>query len=511
MINLIVKNKFAFISFVSGFTLMAVEIIASRIIAPIVGSSLYTWTAIIGIVLLGISLGNYFGGKTIDKNPTQKVISYSLISSAISISLIPLLAIIVEPIVFWNISLLLKVSLIAIFLFFLPSFFLGTIFPSIIRLNLNILSSAGQNAGIISGLGALGSIFGTFFTGFFLIGFIGSSISLYILATILVLTSFIFNQNIKNTSLAFLLILTVWIIYSYQTNKKENLIFESESNYYNIKVAKTTYNNTDTKVLFLDLDSHSLEGMDDKKIGIYQEISPILNAFTKDIKNALVIGGGSYQIPKDLVRLFGANVTVIEIDPEVTRTADNFFDAKKYNMQTHNLDGRLFLKTNGKKYDVIFADAFNSFISMPWYMATEENFELSRKSLSKNGIYALSLISSIDEKYNRLYQSLLKTFAEVFDNYTVLALGKENNDIQNIIIIGKNSDEKIDEEKLNFFISEFAKEEKGGMRVKAFLHPNPNADAIVLRDDFAPVERLTSKLVDGYINQYTRWAYSIIK
>ncbi len=57
------------IVFVSSGCIMILELVAGRIVAPYVGVSLYTWTGIIGVVLAGISLGNYLGGWLADRRP----------------------------------------------------------------------------------------------------------------------------------------------------------------------------------------------------------------------------------------------------------------------------------------------------------------------------------------------------------------------------------------------------------------------------------------------------------
>src|SRR5438132_14125825 len=55
------------IVFVASFCSLVIELIAGRIMAPYIGVSLYTWTSIIGVVLAGISLGNYVGGRIADR------------------------------------------------------------------------------------------------------------------------------------------------------------------------------------------------------------------------------------------------------------------------------------------------------------------------------------------------------------------------------------------------------------------------------------------------------------
>src|SRR5512135_3811270 len=76
------------ITFVASFCILVIEIVAGRILAPFVGVSLYTWTSIIGVVLAGISIGAYLGGKLADRFPGEKTLGLLLLVSGIATMLI---------------------------------------------------------------------------------------------------------------------------------------------------------------------------------------------------------------------------------------------------------------------------------------------------------------------------------------------------------------------------------------------------------------------------------------
>ena len=116
--------------------------------------------------------------------------------------------------------------------------------------------------------------------------------------------------------------------WSLANNKKENSankIFESESNYYKIRVMDDfdlTLGNL--RILLLDMDAHSVESKDGRKLNNYTEIYPIFK-FLKDLEKIYVIGGSSYSMAKGFNREYPlAEVVVSEIDPKVTKTAENF-------------------------------------------------------------------------------------------------------------------------------------------------------------------------------------------
>ncbi len=78
-----------FIAFLSGFTIMAVEIVASRLLTPYFGSSLFVWTNIIGLIMVFLSAGYYFGGKLADKNPDEYLILKIISVASLFIFFIP--------------------------------------------------------------------------------------------------------------------------------------------------------------------------------------------------------------------------------------------------------------------------------------------------------------------------------------------------------------------------------------------------------------------------------------
>src|SRR5712692_10245111 len=113
----------------SGCTLI-LEIVAGRIVAPVVGVSLYTWTSIIGVVLAGISLGNYVGGRIADRWASSFTLGVLFLLSGVTALLMLLTtAWIVGYTLPASISLVGKIVISTVTIFFLPAFLLGTVSP----------------------------------------------------------------------------------------------------------------------------------------------------------------------------------------------------------------------------------------------------------------------------------------------------------------------------------------------------------------------------------------------
>ena len=169
------------IVFITSMGIMIIELLASRIVSKYFGNSLFTWTAVIGIVLGGISLGNFLGGKLADRFEAKSVSSVLLLSASALTFLILVLDLILglilkKPGTSPSITsgMILR-SLIAIFfLFFLPSSALGTISPVMAKYALTHSErKIGKTVGSIYAVSAIGSIIGTFLSGYVLIPLLG--------------------------------------------------------------------------------------------------------------------------------------------------------------------------------------------------------------------------------------------------------------------------------------------------------------------------------------------------
>jgi predicted membrane-bound spermidine synthase len=188
------------IVFICGAVVMAFEIIGSRMLGPYVGTSIFVWTGIIGVILLCLSLGYYFGGKIADRKPEFKLLAMIILFAGLFIGISTLikdglLSMLLN--VFSNVKL---ISLLASFtLFSIPSVLLGMVSPFAARLKIKTLDKSGSAVGNLYAISTLGSITGTFLAGFYLIPSFGVTSILYLLAIILVLSAlllyFIYRNN----------------------------------------------------------------------------------------------------------------------------------------------------------------------------------------------------------------------------------------------------------------------------------------------------------------------------
>src|SRR4030043_1657803 len=174
--------------FIASFCTLVIELVAGRIMAPYVGVSLYTWTSIIGVVLAGISIGAYLGGRMADRYPRSLTLGWLLFLSGLGAFSISPLTNLVGGAQFQT-SLMTRILLITTIIFFIPSCLLGMISPVVVKLTLNNLEQTGNVVGKIYAFSTLGSILGTFATGFFLISWMGTRNILLLMAAILIVSS----------------------------------------------------------------------------------------------------------------------------------------------------------------------------------------------------------------------------------------------------------------------------------------------------------------------------------
>ena len=409
------------IVFISSACTMIVELVAGRIIAPYVGVSLYTWTSIIGVVLAGISLGNYLGGRLADRWASLRLLGgiYLLAGlSCLSILAMDQLSDLVPN--SWPI--VVKILALATALFFAPSAFLGMMSPIVAKLAVYDLAETGSTVGKIYAAGAAGSIVGTFATGFVLISWFGTRAIVWGVALVLFsVGSLLFLSNRRR--LLFLTTLVVATV-SVLTIRAGWLrgICTLETNYFCIKVEEREQDGNPVRVLILDRLVHSFTSLDDPTVlvYIYEQMYAEATAYQakrQDDLRALFIGGGGYTFPRYMEALYpDSELHVIEIDPGVTQVAyEKLGLSRDTSIVTDNQDARLFMEHSPSQvYHLILGDAFNDY-SVPYHLTTREFNERVRAWLADDGLYIVNIIDGPSGDFLRAYiYTMRQTFRHVY-------------------------------------------------------------------------------------------------
>ncbi|HEX8618305.1 MAG TPA: fused MFS/spermidine synthase, partial [Thermoanaerobaculia bacterium] len=439
----------AIVAFTASFCTLVIELVAGRVLAPYVGVSLYTWTSIIGVVLAGISGGAYVGGWLADRRPADTTLGWLLLASGIA-------AMLIAPATTFLASedglltslgiattLLHRVVLLSFALFFLPAFFLGMISPVAVKLAVRDVETAGSVVGKIYALSTLGSIAGTFVTGFYLVAHFGTRATLVGVGAVLIASALIFGGLFgRRGRAAALLVLLAGAAYAglrpgtLPPPHQDPLlqasgtgeIHREESQYYTIAVERTIREDTGAPMHALHLDHlvHSYADLDDPshlEYGYLRTFNDVIGwtAQQRPVLRLLFIGGGGYTLPRLVDSLYPtAQVDVVEIDPAVTRVARRFFGIERdAAIRTVNEDARWFSMGANEPYDVIFIDAFND-LSVPYHLTTREFTAQLRKLLAPNGAIAVNVID--DFRKGRFLASYTRTLQSVFGERNVSLL-----------------------------------------------------------------------------------------
>ncbi len=190
------------IVFMASCCTMVLELVAGRILAPFIGVSLYTWTSIIGVCLAGISAGNFIGGVLADKAGSRRTLGLILLAGGIfSLLILPLAAMDLTTIIpkqnaalAQDAWLILRIVIVTSILFLPPTLILGMVSPIVIKLALTDLRQTGSIAGKIYAFSTVGSVVGTFLTGFYLVSAFGTRSVVLGVAVILIGMAFIFGE-----------------------------------------------------------------------------------------------------------------------------------------------------------------------------------------------------------------------------------------------------------------------------------------------------------------------------
>jgi spermidine synthase len=513
----VVVVKANLVVFIASFCTLVIELVAGRIMAPYVGVSLYTWTSIIGVVLAGISIGAWVGGILADRYPRPATLGWLLFLSGIGALTIAPLTDLIGAAQF-QATLMLRILLLTTAIFFIPSTLLGMISPVVVKLTLDNLSKTGNVVGKIYAFSTLGSIIGTFATGFFLISWMGTRNLLLTMGAILIVSAFLFGGMFlkrKAAAISVVLITAVSVLvftifgYAYKPMLDEKTYYYKESDYFTIKLKKYPIKGgtVEGEALILDNLIHSINDVNDPAfldydyIRIYEEVVSWQMKQRSSI-DALFIGGGGYTFPRYMEANYpGARIDVVEIDPEVTRVVYEYLGLpRSTTIRSFNEDGRWFVMNSKDKgrYDFIFGDAFND-LSIPYHLTTKEFAQQMKELLKPDGLLIANLIDSVTE--GLFLPSYIRTLEEVFGkgnvNLLVLAPELRRLGIATCVVVASPSKWDPDD-----FVRVIGSRDGASMTAKIvpqeklqeILRDRPS---VVLTDDYVPVDNLTAPIFEA--------------
>ena len=153
---------------IEGAALMAVELLGAKLLAPFYGSSLYVWTAVLGIAVTGLTLGYYFGGAVSERHASEAWLMLIVSISALLVGALPYSTSLVIALTS-RMALIPGICVACFLLLFPPMLCFGMVGPMVVRLMASQLATLGRVAGTVYFTSTLGGIIATFLFGFYLI------------------------------------------------------------------------------------------------------------------------------------------------------------------------------------------------------------------------------------------------------------------------------------------------------------------------------------------------------
>ncbi len=511
--------------FVEGACALAVEISASRLLAPYFGTSLFIWAILIALILLYLTIGYYVGGRVADRYPHPTVLYLLTIVAAFLIALIPIIA---RPLMALSQASFTTYAVGGfigslggtILLFAAPVILLSCVSPFAIRLQVGQsgkLGSSGKIAGKLYAISTAGSIVGTFLPALVLIPTIGTYRTFFTFGLALLLIS-ILGLLISGASSAgslrvpgvsvrllalLLLIPMIWSTLAIQGpikradgdgNNGGTLITEHESAYNYIQVV--TVGNEKQLILNEGVGIHSVYDPNNILTGgpwDYFAVAPYFNRppFTPaQVHNICVIGLGAGTIPRELTAAYGPiPIDGVELDGEIVNLGRQYFNMNEPNLHVIVQDGRYYLQTTQKKYDEIAIDAYQQ-PYVPFQLATQEFFHSVRAHLTPTGVTVINAGRTNSDF--RLVEALAQTMRAVFPNVYIINTAR----FTNSIIIATNTPTSLS----NFLVNTQALNNPllqavANSSIRFGDIREEKTGKVYFTDDQAPVEQLIDSII----------------
>lgn len=475
---------------------MTLELLGSRILAPHYGSSLFVWGSLIGVVLAGLSLGYYYGGKKSDSSPSFATFSVIIFLSGVYVLLIAFTSgSIMQIALAFNLGERYGPLFATVLLLGPPSFILGMVSPYAIKLSTKDIANVGSTAGNLYFLSTFGSIAGVFATTFFLIPQLGVKNILFSVGVLLVVIS-IFGIPISLKAVGAAAIVFALVSLGNPSLNVGGVVFQQETLYHRLVVLDDPIGGTRT----LLLDNHLHSAMDlrnpDRIVYVYTALFHLGFAYNPNIEKVLFIGGGGFSGPKRFLQDYPEiEVDVVEIDSEVVGVAREYFHVPEYSrLNIYIEDGRQFLAKTEKKYDLIVLDAYAK-TYIPFHLMTDEYFQEVYNHLTENGVFISNIIAALTGPSSDIFKAEYKTMAQSFLSIDIFPVSGSSTPFPQNIIVVATKNKKLSSDTLTANLEKAVKIPGFTSYLNLISRGQVDTrDYPVLTDDFAPVENYLNPL-----------------
>jgi len=405
--------------FVTGTASLGAEIAAARLMAPFFGASTIVWANTIGVVLVALSVGYWFGGRMADRHPHLRGLCRLVLAAAVLMALVPLvsdpfLSLSVEAFDTFSIgafagSLFGVLALVAV-----PVLLLGAVSPWAIRLKLERVEDSGQVAGRMYAISTAGSLLGTFLAALLLIPLVGTQRTFLSFALALAVVAALglgARWGLVPLAVGALLALPPGIVKAAQDG---TVIHEADTEYQYARVID--YPDGDRHLELNEGQAvHSVYRRDSVLTGDVWDGYLVLpfSVLRAPPRHVAILGFAGGTTARAYERFFpDARIDGVEIDGELFDIGRKYFGVRERpQLREYAEDARPFLRRSDARYDAIFVDAYRQ-PYIPFYLATREFFELARDRLAPGGVVVVN--AGHPEGNDDLEKVLSATIAAVF-------------------------------------------------------------------------------------------------
>lgn len=479
------------LAFGSGFGVMVLEIAGARVMAPVFGLSAVPWTAVIGVVLAALAAGNWVGGRLADDGRVP--LAFVLLAAA-GTALAPLAGPVVPTAALELFGFIPGAVASAAVFFALPVFGLGMVTPYLIRAETRSVDEVGRRAGEVGAAATAGSIAGTFGTGFVLLPLLPLPLLLGLTAAgfvaLAILARRLSGQG-PDSLAAGVVALVALGAGGVASRPTDGVVAVEESVYASIVVREGTWSDGEpVREMLQSGSSSSVEYVATGEPAHAYAGAALewVERLPRPPRRILVVGGAALTLPLALARRYPeARVDVIEVDPRATELALRHFaagrDEAADRIEVVHGGGRYLLERSDGEYDLVYIDAFDHLVTVPWTLVTEEALTVVAGRLAPEGSVAMNVLTPLAGRGTLFAERLLFTVSRVFPEVRAWRVTPERDPgaVQNVLI---------------------AMASEPGILPRSFDRPAiPLAAAgPALRDAHAPVEWLQARVFLGGLN-----------
>ena len=412
-----VRRSIYLFAVLEGATVMAVELLAARMIAPYFGSSLYVWATVIGFTLLALAIGYFAGGVIADKYGGPDTLLWVLLTASIFLMLMPVSSQWLT-IAFVNITPGAAVILVSLILILPPLLFLGMIPTFLIRKLSARADSAGSNTGVVYTISSASGIVALPVFGFLVIpryGLTMPSIITGLAVGLIPLVKLIAGQRYISLGFIPVVLFSFWATKTHQPGKAVDVQYYSEGLLGQLLVADVS------KDRFLFVNRTGQTWVDKETFKPKWDYASYVRSIcskSPEKSNALILGLGGGTVANIFQNSLGFSVDAVELDQRIAEVAKQYFALNsKVNVVVD--DARHYLEESQKKYNVILFDVYRGEAPPP-HVFTLESLTRTKSLLKEDGLIIVNFNGFWNGKIGEAARSIYKTLLAAGLETTIL-------------------------------------------------------------------------------------------